>query len=85
MLTRASDGMRMTYSRLIWDFLRWKPGMDGMTTQGLWHSMRYQGWPVRLSSLSSQITKMVRSKELAVLPNRVGPRGGKVYVLGEEG
>jgi hypothetical protein len=85
MLIRSSDGMQMTYPRLIWEFLRWKPGMDGMTAGGLYHSMQRQGWPVKLSSLSSQIARLVRTKELAVLPDKTGPRGGKVYVLGEEG
>lgn len=54
-----------------------------MTASELCQYMQDCGWQVRLSSLSSQLTKMVRSKELAVLPDRKGPKGGNVYVLGE--
>ena len=85
MLTQEGElGQRATYRTLIWNFLRWKPGSDGMTASQLCHWMQNCGWTVKLSSLSSQLTKMVRSRELAVLAERKGPRGGNVYVLGEE-
>jgi len=86
MLTQEGElAQQASYRQLVWNFLRWKPGSDGMTASGLCQWMQRCGWQVRLSSLSSQLARMVKSGELAVLQDRKGPRGGKVYVLGEEG
>ncbi len=86
MLTQEGElAQNATYRTLIWNFLRWKPGSDGKTATELFRWMQSCGWTVRMNSLSSQLTRMVKSKELTILAERKGPRGGNVYILGKEG
>lgn len=81
--TKTCGGAAATYKELIWDVLRWKPGMDGMSASEMYHHLRSNGWPVKLSSLSGQLTRMTRAGDLRTLPG-FGPRGGKGYVLEDE-
>ena len=83
MIRRASDGYTATLRDLIWELLRCGPCSDGNTAAGLQYWMKDAGWDVKLSSLSSQLSKMVKAGELTVLPE-TGPRGGKVYFRPEE-
>lgn len=73
----------MTIKHMIYELLRWKPGSDGMTATQMFHMLRNNGQDVKLSSLSSQLNKMVHAGELQIL-SKFGPRKGNGYVLAAE-
>lgn len=73
----------MTIERLIYEFLRWKPGSYGMTASQMHKAMNECGHSIKLNSLSSSLAKMVKSGKLVVLPE-FGPRKGNGYILAPE-
>jgi hypothetical protein len=58
----------------------WVPYKYGATATQLCHAFKANGHEVSLSSLSSQLCKMVKDGELDLLVE-YGPRGGNGYVL----
>ena len=60
----------------------WEPYRHGATATQLFHALNAKGYEVKLSSLSSQLCKMVKEGELDLLVE-YGPRGGSGYRLKE--